>query len=41
MNGGTKGDDETGNIGCTPFFLVCSNVTGIVAADDWVPNAVK
>ena len=25
----------------TPFFLVCSNVTGIVAADDWVPNAVK
>ena len=25
----------------TPFFLVCSNVTGMVAADDWVPSAVK
>ena len=25
----------------TPFFLVCSNVTGIVAAEDCVPKAVK
>ena len=25
----------------TPFFFVCSSVTGIVAADDCVPNAVK
>ena len=25
----------------TPFFFVCSRVTGIVAADDCVPKAVK
>ena len=25
----------------TPFFLACSRVTGIVAADDCVPRAVK
>lgn len=25
----------------TPFFLACSSVTGMVAADDCVPNAVK
>ena len=25
----------------TPFFLVCSSVTGMVAAEDCVPNAVK
>jgi hypothetical protein len=25
----------------TPFFIVCFNVTGIVAAEDCVPNAVK
>ena len=25
----------------TPFLIVCLSVTGIVAADDWVPNAVK
>ena len=25
----------------TPLFLVCSSVTGIVAAEDWVPSAVK
>jgi len=25
----------------TPFFLVCSRVTGMVAADDCVPRAVK
>ena len=25
----------------TPFFFVCSSVTGIVAADDCVPRAVK
>ena len=25
----------------TPFFTVWRRVTGIVAADDWVPNAVK
>ena len=25
----------------TPFFLVCSKVTGMVAAEDWVPRAVK
>lgn len=25
----------------TPIRIVCSRVTGIVAADDWVPSAVK
>ena len=25
----------------TPFFSVCFNVTGIVAADELVPNAVR
>lgn len=25
----------------TPFFLLCSSVTGMVAAEDCVPNAVK
>ncbi len=25
----------------TPFFFVCSSVTGIVAAEDCVPKAVK
>ena len=26
--------------GRTPFFTVCSKVTGMVAAEDWVPRAV-
>ena len=25
----------------TPFFLVCASVTGMVAAEDCVPKAVK
>jgi len=25
----------------TPFLLVCASVTGIVAADEDVPNAVR
>ena len=24
----------------TPFLRVCANVTGMVAAEDWVPSAV-
>ena len=37
----SKGIVKPAILSFTFNFLVCSNVTGIVAADDWVPSAVK
>ena len=35
-----SGITKAANSRLTPFFIVCSNVTGIVAAEDCVPKAV-
>lgn len=41
MDGGTERNGEAGNAIGDAVFKVCFRVTGMVAADDDVPSAVK
>ena len=40
MDRGAKGITKSAIPAATPFFFVEAKVTGIVAAEDWVPIAV-